>query len=726
MPHLPRSADGPHDSPDHLVASFYNKTSLSHPEDEDAFEGGSSAPIKVAEQVPAMTREQVISLLAMGSLPLLIDMRGQPAYDGRRLQRSIHLNIPSLLLKRYKRGTMANFNLESFITTADATDHYMQWLAAPSPKTIVVYDKTMDEDDLSTSAWTLVGALATYFAPSSDSCDTLVPSSPLSRMAVASNAKIDVYWLKGGLDAMVNWDPAAPYLVDGAASPPPPVSSNSSTLPKIVPHLSRSATTFSRSLQPPNNNGTNVQRRASLFTLDTSNVRKASRALSKHPLPPHQPQQQQQQQAMPSAASSSFSSDVAMDTDTATPAHQQQTLSGKSRAFLQPMSAHPATSAFLPVPPPPVPPHQFTPQTQMPRDPSAVPPSTFSSSSSSPSLSSATPTPPAAASDLELEPEPTPLTENEYAFIVSAIVPDFLYLGPEIATIDQMHGLEQRNIRRILNMAEECDDDVPGLKAQFKYTKVAARDTVEMQNVEATLRKAVAVIEEAKKHHEPIYVHCKAGKSRSVAVILAYFVLCERWSLRRAYRHVIKARPWVSPNIGFVAELMKLEESVFGRTSNFVDMDWHKIDTRSPPSPASQRDIGLVRRAWQQQHQLQQQQQRPHPLAAPNLPPPPPLPTHATPNQSLRLPSVTSSHSLNAIASENMTNGMESTAASAPASVTSSTQTPKQRPSSTTGISSSSNYASRQETLPAQPSSAASPNFPQNTTYAQHQRYTTS
>lgn len=93
-------------------------------------------------------------------------------------------------------------------------------------------------------------------------------------------------------------------------------------------------------------------------------------------------------------------------------------------------------------------------------------------------------------------------------------------------------------------------------------------------------------------------MHCKAGKSRSVAVILAYFVISEHWSLRRAYKHVIKARPWVSPNIGFVAELIKLEETVLGRASSFAGTDWHKIDLTSPPSPASQKEIGMVQHAW--------------------------------------------------------------------------------------------------------------------------------
>lgn len=108
----------------------------------------------------------------------------------------------------------------------------------------------------------------------------------------------------------------------------------------------------------------------------------------------------------------------------------------------------------------------------------------------------------------------------------------------------------------------------------------------------------MCIIDDSKKHHEPIYVHCKAGKSRSAAAILAYLVLSEHWTLKRAYRHIVKARPNISPNIGFVAELMKLEQGVHGEVSNFAGTDWHLIDLTNPPSPDTQKEMGRLEKAW--------------------------------------------------------------------------------------------------------------------------------
>lgn len=62
----------------------------------------------------------------------------------------------------------------------------------------------------------------------------------------------------------------------------------------------------------------------------------------------------------------------------------------------------------------------------------------------------------------------------------------------------------------------------------------------------------------------PIYVHCKAGKSRSVTAIIAYLITQLHWPLKKAYGHVLTQRPCMCPNIGFVTELMRIEEKTFG------------------------------------------------------------------------------------------------------------------------------------------------------------------
>ncbi|KAL7419475.1 hypothetical protein Q5752_006313 [Cryptotrichosporon argae] len=151
-------------------------------------------------------------------------------------------------------------------------------------------------------------------------------------------------------------------------------------------------------------------------------------------------------------------------------------------------------------------------------------------------------------------------------FDVSVILPSFLYLGPEIATLADAEALSRLGVKRILNVALECDDDQGlGLRARFdRYHRIPMKDTVEASGVGRGIRDACAVLDDARLHSAPTYVHCKAGRSRSVTVVLAYLIHANAWTLKTAYAYVAQRRRGISPNIGFVAELMTYEEAELG------------------------------------------------------------------------------------------------------------------------------------------------------------------
>ncbi|KAF7721435.1 hypothetical protein EC973_004680 [Apophysomyces ossiformis] len=515
--------------------------------------------------------------------PLVIDMRSLPEYDKAWIHPSVNVNLPTLLVKRYRRGALSNFSLQNFITSEEGKAFYLKWIKQlgvghvdeavldmkhlPAQARFVVCDDQMEEDDDKTShAWTLIGVL--------DKCLGNNLGNPMPR----------VYWLRGGFEGFRMWDwlgnytrgPTVPHVSsvdraddkkeeegdgktgshvkDGFLDPGLdtilPRRSVSQQLPAPVPALSRSATIASHPLTTVSSH---TPRRASVFTLDTSGLRRKKPLIGERGIG-----KSKERISMNISTYNNGSSTARRDGLTSI---------GESGGGGGGYNGKPRS----------------------PVDEVATPKSAKSTDDES------------ISSDqyyTALSYEVTPSTADEYAFVISEIVPGFLYLGPEVSTPMQAKKLKAKSIRRILNMAEECDDDVPGLKQTFIYTKVAARDTIEMKDVDTTLQKAVKVIDESKKHHEPIYVHCKAGKSRSVAVILAYLVLSEHWTLKRAYRHVIKARPNASPNIGFMAELMKLEESVHGRASSFAGPEWQRIDTSHPPSPDTQTEIGKVQKAW--------------------------------------------------------------------------------------------------------------------------------
>ncbi|KAK7055346.1 hypothetical protein R3P38DRAFT_3563979 [Favolaschia claudopus] len=168
-------------------------------------------------------------------------------------------------------------------------------------------------------------------------------------------------------------------------------------------------------------------------------------------------------------------------------------------------------------------------------------------------------------------PDDPPSTEEPMAeFAISTILPGFLFLGPELTLPEHVEELRSMGVKRILNIAVECDADDHGLKlreAFEKYVKIPMRDTVEEENIARGVREVCEILDDARLHSSATYVHCKAGKSRSVTAVMAYLIHANHWTLSRAYAFVLERRKGISPNIGFVSELMTFEEEELGGKS---------------------------------------------------------------------------------------------------------------------------------------------------------------
>ncbi|KAK3833120.1 MAG: protein-tyrosine phosphatase-like protein [Linnemannia elongata] len=146
---------------------------------------------------------------------------------------------------------------------------------------------------------------------------------------------------------------------------------------------------------------------------------------------------------------------------------------------------------------------------------------------------------------------------------ISCILPGFLYLGPEIVTNDQVEELDRLGVKRILNMATECEDVLVAHRPGMEYHKIGVYDNIEA-DVSAGLLQAVDIIGKLFSQDTAIYVHCKAGKSRSVTATIAYLISHLQWPLNKAYKHVLTNRPCMCPNLGFVAELIEMEKHILG------------------------------------------------------------------------------------------------------------------------------------------------------------------
>lgn len=71
-------------------------------------------------------------------------------------------------------------------------------------------------------------------------------------------------------------------------------------------------------------------------------------------------------------------------------------------------------------------------------------------------------------------------------------------------------------------------------------------------------------IDEALNSGGSVLVHCNAGVSRSVSLVVAYLMLRKGMRFSAALSRVQEARPVARPNDGFRAQLLELDRRIYG------------------------------------------------------------------------------------------------------------------------------------------------------------------
>jgi protein-tyrosine phosphatase len=122
--------------------------------------------------------------------------------------------------------------------------------------------------------------------------------------------------------------------------------------------------------------------------------------------------------------------------------------------------------------------------------------------------------------------------------------------------------LEERNIKVVISaLTEEEYDDYMIAKEDFpeiEWHRLVIDDD-EDERISEHFFSVHKIISEALTHNKNVIVHCAAGMSRSPTLVIAYFMIENRWSYEETINFVKKKRPIVEPNIGFVKQLKSLE-----------------------------------------------------------------------------------------------------------------------------------------------------------------------
>ncbi|KAM4739919.1 dual specificity protein phosphatase 22-B-like [Anableps anableps] len=135
---------------------------------------------------------------------------------------------------------------------------------------------------------------------------------------------------------------------------------------------------------------------------------------------------------------------------------------------------------------------------------------------------------------------------------INKILPD-LYLG-NIKDAQDRELLAQYNITHILSIH---DTAAPVLE-DMTYLCISAADHSK-QNLIQYFRESIMFIHESRLKGEGCLIHCVAGVSRSVTLVVAYIMTVTGRGWVESLAAVRAARPCAGPNLGFLRQLEEFE-----------------------------------------------------------------------------------------------------------------------------------------------------------------------
>ncbi|CAH0481872.1 unnamed protein product [Peronospora belbahrii] len=147
------------------------------------------------------------------------------------------------------------------------------------------------------------------------------------------------------------------------------------------------------------------------------------------------------------------------------------------------------------------------------------------------------------------------------------IVDGFLYLG-NFWQANSPEVIASLQITHIVNMGAITDHR--NKFEHVKYFDVAIKDNVDV-DITQEFGPSIEFIEKAAEGNGRVLIHCVQGVSRSSTICIWYVMLKTKCTLSAAYSHVLKCRPLIFPNRGFMAQLIANERQLYGDQSVIED-----------------------------------------------------------------------------------------------------------------------------------------------------------
>lgn len=133
-----------------------------------------------------------------------------------------------------------------------------------------------------------------------------------------------------------------------------------------------------------------------------------------------------------------------------------------------------------------------------------------------------------------------------------------IYLGGIAPTTDKNF---MKNMNVIIDMIDYKTENLPYYPNVIYYNFPV--DDISTENISQYFDSIYRIIHKYRGKGANVYIHCMAGISRSVTVLIAYFMKRDCISAGEAFEKIQRKRPIVLPNEGFVNQLMKYQKIIF-------------------------------------------------------------------------------------------------------------------------------------------------------------------
>jgi predicted protein tyrosine phosphatase len=177
---------------------------------------------------------------------------------------------------------------------------------------------------------------------------------------------------------------------------------------------------------------------------------------------------------------------------------------------------------------------------------------------------------------------------------VSCVIPGVYLSG--IAVARNPAKLSELNISRVVCCCMYTEFPQSDEVKSITYLRVDVED-MSREPIDMFFEEASDFISESLENNEGVLIHCRSGVSRSSTIVLAFLIRSMGMRLYDAFFLLRSKRSIVTPNIGFMDQLMKLESATHdGNISVSLQRyaQWYTSDSRpaipdieATPTPAA-------------------------------------------------------------------------------------------------------------------------------------------